>query len=241
MKSFLSQIVLIGVFLLTGCANTFSSKVTTENNWPSTLETKSFKIDQNAEYGESPEFIHAAEDVKTRLIELGFVEANSVDLAALKVNVQLSTTPGNTHVSMPFGPMNYIVTPTGAIIPLNGFGTSLFAPRFIRSPQWRFYTRGSLYSMRYDAWSNPFYSPYYFGRRLDPFYANELSIRQSFEHQLSITIIDSKTSKTMYKVDVKTDQYAAEIDEHISQLVESALKGFPNKNGSEHQTLHNEK
>lgn len=218
--------------LLTGCATTFTSQVQTVNHLPETLATKSFKIALTPEMAEAPEFQHASADIKIRLQELGFTESIESTPAALTVQIDLSTVAGNAHVTSSFSTVSYLVTPSGMVIPM---GTGLFAQSF--SPYSRFYSRGMrpIFSP-YSGYSrhpfSPWYSPYYFGRHLDPFFAPEFNVRQNFEHRLAIKITDAVSNATLYEVSASTEQMDAEIGEHLSLLVESALKNFPNKSGS---------
>ncbi len=224
--------MLLGTLLLTACATTFTSQVTTANHLPAVIAEKSFKIALTPETANTPEFQHASEDIKTRLQELGFNEAKEPSAAALTVAIDLTTIAGNAHVTSPFGTVSYLVTPSGMVIPM---GTGMFSQPYY--PFSFFHSRGlgsglSPYSMYSRRLFNPWYSPYYFGRRLGPFFEPELNVRQNFEHRLAIKIMDSTKGTTLYEVTASTEQTEAEISEHLSLLVESALKDFPNKSGS---------
>ncbi|MBR7799378.1 DUF4136 domain-containing protein [Undibacterium fentianense] len=229
MKQFCSRYFrvasLIGALLLTGCASTFSSKVQTVNQLPETLSDKTFVFQAHPEQSNDLEYTHAAEDIKARLQELGFSQSDA-STAHLKVTLQLNTTPGNTHVSSPFGTLNYLVTPSGMVIPIGGISSfRAYTPMF-RYPQ-RFYSRPIIYSRLYS----PFYTPFLWGRRYDPFWGPELEIRQSFEHGVEIAISENATGKLLYAVNAKTDQNDPYIESYLPLLVESALRDFPSKSG----------
>lgn len=220
---------------LTGCASTFSSKISTVNQLPASFADKTYSLIEHPEQGKEPEYLHASDDVKARLRELGFTEVEG-GKAALKVNLQLVSIPGNAHVSSPFGSTSYIVTPSGMIIPMGGFEPYRFYPGFIRPP-YRFYPRALFYPRYFE----PFYSAYPFGRRFDPIYGSQLDVRQYFDHGVEITISEATSGKLLYSVKAKTTQNNVEIDPYIALLVESALREFPNKTGDSHMEIHLEK
>jgi hypothetical protein len=237
MKIVFRHLILIGAavsaLLLTGCASTFAGKVTITNNLPTSSIEKTFRFDAKPEIAEIPEVAHTMDMVRDRLLELGFVEPNdtqsTTNNAALAVQIQLNTTPGDIHVSMPFGPMNFIITPYGTVIPLNtGYRPY---PSYIR------YSRAGLYRPFYfSPFYSPFsswYSPFNFGRRFDPIYGPPMNVRQQFTHEVTITFIEVKTGKPVYVVNANTRDSSADIFEQLFYLVESALKDFPGKTGTE--------
>lgn len=236
LNSHIKAITLAGALFLTGCATTFTSQVTTINQFPEAIAAKSYKIALTPETAEIPEFLHTSEDIRARLQELGFSEIKEPSTAALTVQIDLETIAGNAHVTSPFSMMSYLVTPSGMMIPM---GAGLFSPPYV--PYTHLRTRGQrpmlipypYYSPRlFGSRHSPWYSPYYFGHHLHPFFAPEFNVRQNFEHRLRIKITDVASNTNLYEVTASTEQTEAEIDEHLSLLVESALKGFPNKSGS---------
>jgi hypothetical protein len=229
MKIFNKRLFLVGVLLcsavLTGCASTFSSKINTVNQLPASLVDKSYSLAEHPEQSKEAEYQHASEDLKAGLKELGFSEVD-VSKAALKVTLQLISIPGDVHVSTPFGPLSYIVTPSGMVIPLGGLGAYYYSPRFARYPypllpRSAYFPRG--------AWSR--YSPTMFGRLYDPFFGPELNVRQYFDHGVEITITEVASGKLLYSVKAKTNKTNADIDPYVALLIESALRNFPNKTG----------
>lgn len=229
MKTLNKRLFLISLILcaaaLTGCASTFSSKINTLNQLPANFSDKSYTLAEHPEQSKEAEYQHASEDLKTRLQELGFSETEA-SKAALKVSLQLISIPGNTHVSSPFGSTSYIVTPSGMVIPIGGFEPYRFYPGVIRYP-YRFYPRSAFYPRYFG----PLYSPFVFGRRLDPFYGSDVDVRQYFDHGVEIAISEAATGKLLYSVTAKTTQNDVEIDAYLGLLIESALREFPNKSG----------
>lgn len=220
---------------LTGCASTFSSKISTVNQLPASFADKTYTLAEHPEQGKEPEYLHASDDVKARLQELGFTEVEA-GKAALKVNLQLLSSPGNIHVSSPFGSAGYLVTPSGMVIPMGGFNSFGYYPGFIRSP-YRNYPR----SVFFPRYFSPFYSAFPYGRRFDPFFDPDINVRQYFDHGVEMTILEVATGKLLYSVRAKTNQNNGEIDPYIALLVESALREFPNKTGDSHVEIHLEK
>jgi len=229
MKRFNKRLFLIGLLLcsaaITGCASTFSSKINTVNQLPASLVDKSYSLAEHPEQSKEVEYQHASEDLKAALKELGFSEVDT-SKAALKVTLQLISIPGDVHVSTPFGPLSYIVTPSGMVIPLGGLGANYYSPRFARYPypllpRSVFFPRG--------AWSR--YSPSMFGRQYDPFFGPELNVRQYFDHGIEMTMTEAASGKLLYAVKAKTNQTNEDIDHFVTLLIESALRNFPNKTG----------
>jgi hypothetical protein len=210
---------------LTGCASTFSSKIRTVNQLPASFIDKTFSVVEHPEQGKEPEYLHASEDVKARLQELGFTETEA-GKATLKVNLQLVSIPGNAHLSSPFRSTSYIVTPSGMVIPIGGFEPYRFYPGFTRLP-YRYYPRAVFYPRHFGS----MYSAFPFGSRFDPIYDPQFEVRQYFDHGIEITITEAATGKLLYSVNAKTTKTDVEIDPYIALLVESALREFPNKTG----------
>lgn len=93
--------------LLAGCATTIRSDVTAFNQWPAHLHGQSYVFDAPPAQQNTLEFQHYQALVRAQLNQLGFTEASSTQMAALKVALRYSTTDRPLHVvqSMPiWGP-----------------------------------------------------------------------------------------------------------------------------------------
>ena len=220
----------LAMSLLTGCASTYSSHVTTVNQLPADFSQKTYQIDLSKEQAETPEFVQAADDVRIRLGELGFNEVKPDASPSLKIALGLNTRPSDTEIFSPYGSMRFVMTPYGTIIPVSGFMTTRLYSPYIRMPYRRFYSR----------WYDPFYSPFYLGRHLDPFYA-PYTVRQYYTHELNLAIVESSGNKAIYQVTARAEKSDPEIEQQIPFLVESALRGFPAKTGKEWVVLKLEK
>ena len=97
---------------------------------------------------------------------------------------------------------------------------------------------GPWHPAMYDPfWGMHFRSPYYYGpygpyfgrRMLGPIDANAI---RYYLHQLEINISDFGDNKKLASIRVSSEQPDPEISKQMPYLIESALKGFPGKNGS---------
>ncbi|TXI94510.1 MAG: DUF4136 domain-containing protein [Burkholderiaceae bacterium] len=224
MKSVLRSLSIILISLvsasLVGCASTYTSHVVKVNQLPDNLPQKSYQFKLSPEQEQAPEVQHATEEIRTRLQELGFEEAK--DKANLYVSLRLSSKNGDVEILSPFGPVHYLATPYGTLIPISG---ALFYPP--RTALWRAPGRRPLMY-----WYDPFYSPFYFGRFGSPYYS-PYAVKQYYKHELAIDILDAASGKPLYQVTARSDRSEPEMDEQISYLVESALRDFPGKTGKE--------
>ncbi|MBI3714008.1 MAG: DUF4136 domain-containing protein [Burkholderiales bacterium] len=224
MKRLLALVSLASTLVLCGCASTFTSKISTNNQLNATsdnLDNKSFAIQTDPQAGDDVNFKLAYDEVSARLKELGF-EAMSEDKAAIKVSVQLAIIPGNAHVSAPFSTVSFMVTPSGMVIPLGSF----------RDPFWpavgRYPFRYPFYSRRWGGWYSPWYSPF---SRFDTGFFPEPTVRQYFDHEITIALHDAASGKLLYSVKASSNQSDTEIGDTLHLLVETALREFPLKSG----------
>lgn len=227
MKRLLAILSLASAFVLSGCATTFSSKISTNNQLSASgdnLNNKSFAIQTDPQAGDDTTFKLAYDEVSTRLTELGF-SATSEDKAAIKVSVQLAIIPGNAHVSYPFSTVNFMVTPSGMVIPLGSFREP-FWPMASRYPlRYPFYPRN--YLGRWGGWYSP-YSPW---SRFNTGFFPEPNVRQYFDHEITIALHDAASGKLLYSVKASSNQSDTEIADTLHLLVETALREFPLKSG----------
>jgi len=76
------------------------------------------------------------------------------------------------------------------------------------------------------------YDPYFpfYGRRLSG--PMDISVTRYYLHQLEIEISDFANNKKLASIKVSSEQREPEISKQMPYLIESALQGFPGKNGS---------
>lgn len=235
MKRLLALVSLASTLFLCGCATTFSSKISVNNqlsaagdNLSKQLGKQSFAIQTDPQVVDDANFNLAYDEVSTRLQELGFTVA-SEDKAAIKVSVQLAIIPGNTHVSIPFSTASFLVTPSGMVIPLGSFRDP-FWPMAGRYPfRYPFYSR--FYSSRWGGWYSPWYSPYSPFSRLDHGFFPEPNVRQYVDHEITIALHETASGKLLYSVKASSNQSDTDIASTLHLLVETALREFPLKSG----------
>lgn len=217
MNTFFKYILIFITAFLAGCATHFSSNIKIQQSWPSQIPEQTYVIEENKDYGDSEEFIQAKELIANRLQELGFkqLQENTENTnPAFKVEIQL-----NSQLRSPFFSAFYstpfAMTPYGRLIPIDPFYSypfhSAFYPRFYMSSR--------------------HYSPFYMGRRVDPFYFQSMMDRETFIHTIAISIKDAQSGKSLYAVSASSEQFGYEIYSHIPYLIQSALQEFPGKNG----------
>ncbi|MBC3863729.1 DUF4136 domain-containing protein [Undibacterium jejuense] len=76
------------------------------------------------------------------------------------------------------------------------------------------------------------YDPYfpYYGRRLSG--PIDINVTRYYLHQLEIDMSDFASNKKLASIRVSSEQTEPEISKQMPYLIESALQGFPGKNGS---------
>ncbi len=223
-RLFSLSLVLVPALFLSGCASTFTSTVTVQNQIQDNLNDKRFSLATIAPKNDTPELAHAIEEAKTHLSELGFQYDESA--STLQLQLELSSVAGNAHVSIPFTSINYLITPSGMVIPMSP------------SYDWRFFNGiyaypGRIYPsamIRSPFWPSP-YSSYFWGRRYNTLMLPEPTVQQSFEHKLTIRLLDPQSGKLVYQTEASSRQSYPDIEEYIELLVESALKDFPSASG----------
>ena len=203
MKKILCSMVAAATLLLSGCASTFTSQVTTFHEWPNDLKGKSFTVETMPGQENDPEFKFYAAMLGERLQGLGFNNSKDLSSSDLKVVMEYGTLLSEMHLPM-----------------------ALWGTRF--DPFWQihfshFYRRSAFYY--------PYYSPYYFGRSNPYFMMSDYTATRYFLHQLAVSISDRKSGKTLANIKVSTEQISPRISKQMPYLLDSAFKEFPGENG----------
>lgn len=194
------------VLLMSGCASTFTSQVSVFHEWPAEMPDKAYAFAPSAAQANDPEYKTYEEQLRHRLQMLGFRETAANTMPNLKVAMQYGTTLGEIQYSYPWHPAIY---------------DPFWNIHFSRG----YYMRGSLYY--------PYYPyPYYFGRPFGMWPTMDVTVRRYYLHQLEISIAEAKTGKKLADIKASTEQLSPEISLQMPYLIESALTGFPGKNGS---------
>ena len=106
MKRFLSSVSLVFSVLLTGCATTFSSQVSSFNEWPDNAQ-KSYIFERAPAQENNPEYKVYEDQLRSQLGMQGFQETHGAATPALKVAMQYATTFSQIQVTDPWHPALY--------------------------------------------------------------------------------------------------------------------------------------
>ncbi len=203
MKKFLFSLIAAGTLLLSGCASTITSQVTTFHEWPTDLKEKTFSVETMPGQENDPEFKVYAAMLGERLQGMGFNNSKDLSSAELKVVMEYGTLVSEIQLPM-----------------------ALWSPRF--DPFWQIhFSRLN----RRSAFYYPYYYPYYFGRQNSYYMMSDFAATRSFLHQLAISISDRKSGKTLANIKVSTEQSSPRISKQMPYLLESAFTEFPGENG----------
>ncbi|MEB0216107.1 MULTISPECIES: DUF4136 domain-containing protein [unclassified Undibacterium] len=93
-------------------------------------------------------------------------------------------------------------------------------------PYWRMHFSHVYYYGPYGS-----YGPYFGLRQFAP-RPLELSVNPYYLHQLDITMSEVDSERKLANIKVSSEQVSPHISEYMPYLIESALYGFPQKNGS---------
>lgn len=102
MNKFLIYWVMFAASLLSGCATTFTSQVTSFHEWSSDIKEKSYYLDTLPGQENNPEYNHYAELLRSKLQTLGFTDSKNGSGAALKMTMEYGSLLSELQVSMPF-------------------------------------------------------------------------------------------------------------------------------------------
>ena len=200
--------ILLGMMcslLLSGCATTFSSQVSTFHEWPATTQDKSYIFERAPGQENNPEHKLYEVILRNRLQSLGFREVSAGATPTFKVELQYASTLREIQYSPLWHPMIY-------------------------DPYWNLHFSRGIYRRHLIA--SPYAYPYYWGWPGYPRGWMDVSLRSTYLHQLEIRITEMASAKKLADIKVSTEQLNPEIAPYIPYMIESALKDFPGKNGS---------
>jgi hypothetical protein len=106
MKRLLTHIGLLFSVLLTGCATTFTSQVSSFNEWSDNIQ-KTYIFERAPAQENNPEYKVYENQLRTRLGTLGFQETSGEVNPALKIGMQYATTLSEVQISDPWHPALY--------------------------------------------------------------------------------------------------------------------------------------
>jgi Domain of unknown function (DUF4136) len=107
MNKILIYWITIAALLLSGCASTFTSQVTTFHEWPSDIKDKSYVLDTIPGQENNPEYNLYAELLHNKLQNQGFIMSKDDNAAALKVMMEYGTLLNDFQLSVPLLGLGY--------------------------------------------------------------------------------------------------------------------------------------
>ena len=209
MKS-LAILVAAASLLLSGCATTIRSDVTTFQAWPASLPEKTYVFDGARAPDDTLELRTYQAMVGNELAKLGFTPAADAASAQLKVGVFVSVVDRPIRVFEATDPF-WMSSPSY-------FGRGYFGRGYYR-PYW---------SSRWGGFG-PYYDPWFQG----PLEVRE-TIRHTYERQLRVAI-NSVAGQKLYDVTVQNSSRRKSTPDIMPALVQSAFTGFPAQNGQVRQ------
>ena len=192
--------------LLTGCATTISSNVTTFHQWPADLPDKTYVLEAPPQQDDTLELRSYHNLVRAELARLGFREAAS-GTPALKVAMRFTTTDVPVRVVEPMF-MSYY--PSARVM----FGPSLRHSYYGGRRYWG----GGLYS--------PFYDPFWYGM---PAYTE--TVRHYYRREVQVAITAAADGRRLFDVTVSNTSGQLSTPAIMPALVQSAFNGFPGPSG----------
>ncbi len=117
------------VLLLSACASTFTSQVSSFHEWPANFEKKTYLFERAPEQENQPEHKHYEAELAQQLSKLGFVAASDGSQAQLKISLRYASGIKDFELS-----------------PLSPYWNPYFY-----DPYWRYHFRRGWY-YRYPAW-----------------------------------------------------------------------------------------
>lgn len=195
--------------LLTGCATTIRSDVTTFHQWPAQIEDKSYVFEAPPAVDDTLEYRAYQDLVRGQLARLGFRDAAG-GKPALTVSMRFSTTEVPVRVVEPITPFAH------------PFASPFYRPYY--HPARRFGHRG----LHRPYWGGFYSSPFY-----DPFWspAYQVSIEHCYRRELQVGIKSASDGKRLFDVTVHNTSRELSTPALMPAMVQSAFEGFPGPSG----------
>ena len=194
--------------LLTGCATTIRSDVTTFHQWPAQVEDKSYVFEVPPPQDDTLEWRAYQDLVRGQLARLGFRDAAG-GKPALTVSMRFTTTDIPVRVVEPITPFAH------------PFAHPFYRPFY--HPARRFGHRG-LHRPYWGGWYSPFYDPFW-----SPAY--QVSVEHQYRRELQVGIKSAGDGKRLFDVTVHNTSRELSTPALMPALVQSAFEGFPGPSG----------
>jgi hypothetical protein len=204
MKRLLTIAAAALTLLLTGCASTIRSDVTTFHEWPAALPDKTYALEAPPPQDDTLELRSYQNLVRTELARLGFQEAAAGTAPALKVSMRFTTTDVPVRVLEPDFPMYSV------------------SARFMSPYAYRPYWGGRRY---WGGWYGPFYDPFWHGTTYTEV------IKHYYNREVQVAIKSAADGKRLFDVTVRNSSREMSTPSVMPALVQSAFTGFPGVSG----------
>lgn len=189
--------------LLSGCASTIRSDVTTFHQWPAAVADKTYVFEAPPAQDDTLELRNYQNLVRGELAKLGFQDAGANGVPTLKVSMRFTTTD----------------------VPVR----TIQAAHPFYNDYWMMSSRYSLRPYRRGyfgyGWYSPFYDPFW-----GPQIYQEV-IRHEYQRELQVSIKAIADGKRLFDVTVKNNSRTMSTPKVMPALVQSAFAGFPGENG----------
>ncbi|MFC0253373.1 DUF4136 domain-containing protein [Massilia consociata] len=196
--------------LLTGCATTIRSDVTTFHQWPAQMEDKSYVFETPKPEDDTLEWRAYQDMVRGQLARLGFRDANGAT-PALTVSMRFTTTEVPVRVVEPL--MSPFASP---------FYHPMYHPRY--HPRFAYRGHRGFHRPYWGGWYSPFYDPFW-----SPAY--QVSVEHRYRRELQVGIKSATDGKRLFDVTVHNTSRQMSTPAVMPALVQSAFEGFPGPSG----------
>ncbi|MGZ9046892.1 MAG: DUF4136 domain-containing protein [Telluria sp.] len=204
MKRFLTIAAAALTLLLSGCATTIRSDVTTFHQWPAELQDKTYVFEAPPPQDDTLEWRSYQNLVRGELARLGFTDAGAAGKPSMSVSMRFTTTDIPVRVIQPV--------------------FSHFDHYWMPHPGFRPYRRGPYGYWR--GWYSPFYDPFWYGTP-----AYQETIQHHYRRALQVGIKSVADGKRLFDVTVHNMSRRASTPEIMPALVHSAFLEFPGVSG----------
>lgn len=199
----LTYLLSLLTLLLSGCASTIRSEVTTFHHWPPASDGKLFTFARTPQQAQSLEHEAYEKLVRAQLEKHGLREAGGGEIAPLNVEFNASIHGRDVRV-------------VETVLVDSWYGTPWYGPGFY-NPYWG-----------YPGFAYPYYGPGWGGMPV----AREQERRYTvFHRELKMKIIDALSQQPVYEVTVRSDGKEGNLARVMPYLLESAFKDFPGQSG----------
>lgn len=199
----LTSLLALLTLLLSGCASTIRSEVTTFHHWPPVSEGRLFTFVRTPQQAQSLEHEAYEKLIRQQLEKHGLREAGISEIAPLVVEFTASIQGRDVRV-------------VETVLVDSWYGTPWYGPGFY-NPYWG-----------YPGFAYPYYGPGWGGMPV----AREQERRYTvFQRELKLKITDALSQQPVYELRVRSDGKEGNLARVMPYLVESAFKDFPGKSG----------